>query len=143
MAGLLSPNGLSAYLDQAARTPFAWGGLDCLLFPAGWVRRATGIDPAAAYRGRYRTALGAARLIARAGGFLGIVAQGMDGFDRTEDPRPGDVGIIRAAGCEPGSDQAGAIRVDGRWCVIWAGGLWFGTPETVAAWQVLGQGGDR
>ena len=58
---------LTAYLSRVAREGFAWGRHDCALFAAGAVEAVTGIDPAAAWRGRYRTLAGGLRLMRKAG----------------------------------------------------------------------------
>ncbi|WP_238192514.1 DUF6950 family protein [Methylobacterium frigidaeris] len=91
----MSPT-LVRYLREAAGQPFAWGSLDCSLFMAGWVRARTGIDPAAALRGRYATERGALRLARRLGGMEAVARRQMAaaGFATTCEPVPGDVGII-------------------------------------------------
>lgn len=58
---------LGAYLADAARTPFVEGRHDCALFAAGAVLAMTGKDPAARFRGRYRTTKGGLRVLRRAG----------------------------------------------------------------------------
>lgn len=58
---------LHAYLAGLEGAVFAWGELDCALFAAGAVAAMTGIDPAAAYRGRYTTAVGSVRALRRYG----------------------------------------------------------------------------
>lgn len=85
-----------SYLRAAAGQPFAWGMLDCSLFMAGWVLARTGIDPAAALRGRYGTERGALRLARRLGGMEAVARRQMAaaGFATTREPVPGDVGII-------------------------------------------------
>ncbi len=45
--------------------PFQWGENDCALFACDLVEAATGVDYAAPFRGRYRTAAGAARALKR------------------------------------------------------------------------------
>lgn len=47
--------------------PFAWGSHDCCLFASDVIKSLTGIDPAENLRGRYTTAAGAKRVIARHG----------------------------------------------------------------------------
>lgn len=47
---------LRAYVSSVSRETFAFGRHDCALFAAGAVAAMTGVDPAAAWRGRYRTA---------------------------------------------------------------------------------------
>lgn len=46
---------------------FEWGRHDCCLFAADWVRECLGVDPAAAVRGNYSSALGAGRVSREAG----------------------------------------------------------------------------
>ncbi len=59
---------LAAFIAAARRRVFAWGKWDCCLFCADWVREATGFDPAAEYRGRYRSKRGAYALLKRLAG---------------------------------------------------------------------------
>lgn len=66
---------LDALVSARMRTPFAWGVHDCCLWAADAVLAQTGVDPAAAYRGQYTTALEAARLVERLGGLRAIGAQ--------------------------------------------------------------------
>lgn len=54
-------------IEAARHKPFAWGGHDCATWAADVRRALTGDDMAADWRGRYRTQLGAARLIRRLG----------------------------------------------------------------------------
>ena len=58
---------LHGYLTGLAGRGFTWGRLDCALFAAGAVMAITGEDPAAAFRGRYRTARGSVRALRRFG----------------------------------------------------------------------------
>jgi hypothetical protein len=57
------PERLARCIAAARTRRFAWGEHDCALFAADCVQAMTGRDPAGAYRGRYRTALGVARLL--------------------------------------------------------------------------------
>jgi hypothetical protein len=57
------PERLARCIAAARTRRFAWGAHDCALFAADCVQSMTGRDPAGAYRGRYRTALGVARLL--------------------------------------------------------------------------------
>ena len=61
------PERLQEVLDRHAALPFGWGSSDCLLLPMDGVLAMTGVDPAAAIRGTYRSARGAARQLARRG----------------------------------------------------------------------------
>lgn len=58
---------LHAYLVENRGAVFAWGITDCALFAAGAVEAMTGDDPAAAYRGKYRTAAGSAKALVKFG----------------------------------------------------------------------------
>lgn len=128
-------NALGAFLEEAARKPFAWGRHDCMLLIADWVRLQTERDPAAPWRGRYRTALGAKRIINRAGGELALLESGLD-LERTTDPLGGDVGLVR--GLTPkGEALCGAIRLGSRWACLWQGrGVLVGPADCLAAWRV-------
>lgn len=58
---------LHDYVAALEGAPFQWGKLDCALFAAGAVLAQTGVDLAAAFRGRYRTAGGSVRALRRFG----------------------------------------------------------------------------
>lgn len=119
------------------RTPFAWGSHDCLLLAADWCREHTGLDPAERYRGRYRTELGARRLLARAGGLLPLVETEMahHGLAAAEAPRAGDVGVVMAV-TRRGLEPVGAI-FDGRlWTMLGLGGLVAGEFPLRKSWRL-------
>jgi hypothetical protein len=85
---------LCALIEARRLAPFAWGSNDCCMFAADAAQAQTGTDPAAAERGTYNDARGAAQVLARLGGIEAIGA-------RAGDPIPplcavmGDVGLIR------------------------------------------------
>jgi len=56
---------LDRYLRESAEKPFAWGEHDCCLFVCNAIREMTGKDPAAEFRGRYKTRAGAYALLRR------------------------------------------------------------------------------
>lgn len=89
------PRRLVEFVEAHAETPFSWGGHDCVLFAAGAVAAVTGEDPAAEIRGRYRTRLGALRLI-RARGFddLAGVLAARFGQVAPAMARRGDLGFV-------------------------------------------------
>lgn len=58
---------LAAEVERHRLVPFAWGRADCALFAADCVLAMTGVDLAADFRGRYRTAGGSVRAIRKAG----------------------------------------------------------------------------
>jgi hypothetical protein len=69
------PERLAAFLRESADEPFVWGVNDCALRACDAVRAMTGTDIAARLRGRYKTQLGAARVMRRLAGDLEAVAQ--------------------------------------------------------------------
>lgn len=62
---------LSACIEGALQRPFEWGVHDCALFAADAVLAMTDMDLADGFRGRYRTARGARRILGR-GGMAGV-----------------------------------------------------------------------
>lgn len=58
---------LGTYLAERRTMPFAWGSNDCALFAAGAVEAMTGSDPAAAFRGAYRSMAGSVRALKQHG----------------------------------------------------------------------------
>ena len=90
-------NRLEAALDDIRRSPFAWGEHDCGPSLAGRaVLALTGEDIAAPYRGRYRTASEAVRLI-RDEGFesLGDMAASVLPEVHPSRARIGDIAAFR------------------------------------------------
>lgn len=66
---------LQTLIDQRMLMPFAWGLHDCCLWAADAVLAQTGVDPAAAERGTYADAAGAARLVRDLGGLEAIAGR--------------------------------------------------------------------
>lgn len=64
------PHALADFIEERRATPFEWGRQDCCIFVADWVTRLTGKDPAAEWRGQYKTEHGAALIINRNGGIM-------------------------------------------------------------------------
>ena len=58
---------LHAFMLAGRERAFAWGEWDCILFATAAAAEMTGVDKAAAYRGRYSTRQGAARILRRLG----------------------------------------------------------------------------
>lgn len=138
MAPILNAT-LPLFVEDAARRPFRYGVHDCALFVANWGRVVTGIDGAAHHRGRYKSAVGCARMIARAGSLAALVsdcARAIGFVDTLEDARGGDVGVI-VARTQAGVDQVAAIRFDEtRWAFLSTAGVHVGgeTAHVVCAW---------
>ncbi|WP_244480645.1 DUF6950 family protein [Methylobacterium sp. Leaf399] len=116
-------------------TPFdRAAGADCAMWVADWVKAETGTDPAAALRGTYASAFGAARQIARFGGYeiMWRVCMAVAGFNTTRDPQNGDVGVvIDAAG-----NTVSAIRFDGQWAAKSEGGVVIEDFRMLVAWSL-------
>jgi hypothetical protein len=73
------PKVLGEQIELARDTPFAWGTHDCCLWAANVAVALTGKDPAKDWRGKYTTALEAARFIEESsGGLLELVSAGCD-----------------------------------------------------------------
>ena len=58
---------LAHWLEAHADARFAYGRMDCALFAAGAVEAMTGVDPAAAFRGAYRSAATSIRALKEIG----------------------------------------------------------------------------
>lgn len=61
---------LAHTIQAAVERPFSWGEFDCCLFAADCAVAVCEIDPAAHYRGRYRSESGAKRLLKKIHGSL-------------------------------------------------------------------------
>lgn len=70
------PATLNAFIDENRARSFCYGEHDCCLFASNGVRALTGLDPAAkVFRGKYRDATGAMRLVRKHGGIEAIAAR--------------------------------------------------------------------
>lgn len=129
---------LASYLAEAAGLPFAWGRADCAFFTAEWVRRRTGIDVAAPYRGRFRTAIGSARLVRRAGGIEALAAAiaASAGLAGTDDPQAGDVGVVETVAGPLFAIRGASGPAGVRWIAKHRRGIVAGPAPLVAAWRV-------
>jgi hypothetical protein len=92
-------DGLGDFLRAASRRDFSWGDHDCCMWLADWVALRRGADPAAGWRGRYTTPLGAARIIKRRGGLVAHLEGCLAplGIERTDEPGRGDIAVVGAA----------------------------------------------
>ncbi len=62
------PERLHAAIRARRDRPFEWGRNDCALFACDLLQAVSGIDFAAPFRGKYKSARGAARILKRYGG---------------------------------------------------------------------------
>lgn len=58
---------LQEFLAERRSAPFAYGKNDCAMFVSDAVLAMTGIDPAADFRGKYRTKAGSIRVLRKIG----------------------------------------------------------------------------
>lgn len=125
---------LLTHLERGMREPFRRPDADCCMWPADWVRDATGIDPAAALRGAYTNARTAAMQIRRFGGFEAMwrICMAEAGFAPTERPQDGDVGVVLDAF----GRHVAAIRTGGAWAAKSRDGLVIEDFCMVVAWSV-------
>ena len=111
---------LDSYLDQTLRLPWQWGRMDCTFFGGDWIAARAGLDPLAPYRGLYRTAGQAVRLIKQRGGLLAMVSLEMTrcGFERVEEPEHGDIAVMELP------ELSGKMAVANASVVIRHGSFW-------------------
>lgn len=109
---------LADHLARAAAQPWVWGVSDCSTFPADWMLDQTGIDPMAAWRGRYFDEVGAFEFIVEAGGLTELFAAGIDPiWPRVSWPREGAVGVVALPGQDGTEIDLGAIHTGRRWAI--------------------------
>ena len=128
---------LGAFLDDMAAAGWQWGERDCLLWLGLWSREVTGIDGGADWRGRYRTALGCARVCNRSGGVEACIEKGalVAGMAPVSDLRAGDVGLVNAV-TDKGVRLVGGIFTGERWAVMTNAGVLTARASAVSAWGV-------
>lgn len=134
-------NRLFEFLEQAGRTPFVYGDHDCLLYPSNWCRAVTGIDPAADFRGRYHTHIGALRILNREGGLLALAERQMTAAGLA-DVAPdavvaGDVAVVRAPRPDGRLAHVGAVFTGRLWSALGVTGLVAGPFIPDKAWRPL------
>ena len=153
---MLQRDAMDAFLEAAAGRVLDWGTWDCLLTPSDWVVVSGHDDLAAEWRGRYSTALGAARIVGRHGGLqaLSAASAARAGLPVTSSPSLGDIGLMRTA-CAPDLPPevlrsldlwvpaplrglSGAVCIGGGdWATASSRGLaMFKRPDIVSAWRV-------
>lgn len=124
---------LAEFLDHAAAEPFADGTADCVLMVSDWVVECGHPDPAAPFRGRYRTALGRERIVRREGGMLAVMRGGARraGLAEAERPVPGDVGLVEMNGL-----TLAAICTGLQWAAKGQGLIVSPAEHVLGAWRV-------
>lgn len=88
------------YIERNTARPFVWGEFDCALFACDCVREMTGADLASEFRGQYKSARGALRLIKPFESLMGLANAIALRHDLEKVPwsfaRRGDVVILQA-----------------------------------------------
>ena len=92
------------FVSRTRTGAFVWGQRDCCIWPADFVRAATGIDPAEGWRGAYSTAWEARKIITREGGLLTVWRNRMADFAAGSD-----VGVALVSGRRMGGLMAGGF----------------------------------
>lgn len=108
---------VSDFIAAEAAKPFRWGETDCVSTAARWVLIHAGVDLTPAI-GVYSSAEEAERAMSEVGGLHVAVNRVMrkGGFQKTEEPKAGDVGLVVH---------------NGKLCVAVHGGeFWFSHDET-------------
>lgn len=125
---------LADRLEAAQAQPFAWGAHDCATWAFDLRRDLTGgADVAAAWRGRYRTALGALRVMRRLG-WPDLEAMGRDLLG---DPLVTPLLAQRGDVVLGGQDPAFGVCAGARAAFVSPGGLIFlPLADFLMAWRV-------
>lgn len=114
------PERLAAHIESRRRAPFAWGSNDCVLHAADGVLAMTAVDLAAGNR-RYKTQIGAMRILRPIGGLQALVAEYLQQHDTARLSQRGDVVVVALEG----RDTLGLVVGNGTWCAPGARGLVF------------------
>jgi hypothetical protein len=88
-------------MDRASAAPMQWGRDDCALWCADVLLGALGYDAAARFRGRYRTRIGAKRVLGRGGLAAALrAAAKRHGWRRVKigEEACGDIGLFKVDG---------------------------------------------
>jgi hypothetical protein len=127
---------VAAHVETMRRTPFAWGRFDCITALADWSFALGAGDPAADYRGRYATPLGAQKIIRKAGGLGALVGREFErcGWVRTSIPAAGDIGLVTIK-TDHGPAEAGGLCLGDRWAVLFVTGVMVGQFAPVSVWR--------
>lgn len=128
---------VQAFIDATAAAGFKYGERDCLLWLGDWARLNTGVDGGAPWRGRYRTALGCARVLKRSGGMVACIERGaaLAGMVEAVQPEPGAVGLVNVATAR-GIEPVGGIFTGRRWAVLTADGVLSMTASPLRVWNL-------
>ena len=127
---------LREFLARAEARRIIYGQWDCCLWLADWGRVLTGTDAAGHLRGRYRTALGAERVLRREGGLREVIGRGatLVGMKPLQEPKEGAVGVVRVLSKPGVIREVGAIYNGRRWAVLAPAGILALSCDAEAMW---------
>lgn len=108
------PSRLHTFLEAARGRPFSWGRWDCCILAADAVKILTGSDPLTPFRGRYRSARGAVRLLKPLGGLVGGCTTLLGVPITPLLAQRGDVVLIEAPAGAGGPLACGVVDLTGR-----------------------------
>ncbi len=129
---------LSAFLREVACRRFAWGETDCVSTMLQWVERSTGRALRSELDYRWSSEAEALQNLAMGGGLVrgGLALMRAAGFERTDDPQSGDVGVVRVVRKRL-IMRAAAICVGKAWAfTIEPGGLTVEPLKPLIAWRL-------
>ena len=91
---------INDYLHLEAQKPFRWSETDCASTADRWINLQTGLSPLAQAGLNYGDEFDATAILIERGGFPIIVNRAMKlvGFEKTDAPKVGDVGLILQSG---------------------------------------------
>ncbi|MDP1686889.1 hypothetical protein [Hydrogenophaga sp.] len=126
------PTRYAELCSERITAPFEWGVNDCCLWAADCVEALTGVDYAAAWRGTYSAAAGAARLMDELGGVRAIATGALGDAVSPLLAGVGDLVLIEQGGREMLGVCNGAEAL-----VVGPAGLEaVSMPSARAAWRV-------
>ena len=106
---------LTDFVKSKKHVPFEWGVNDCCLFVADMALAITGVDPAATFRGKYESELGAMRALYNQG-FDSVEAVLTHAFGPTVsrlEVRRGDVVLFENGGRDIAGVMFGEVLAPG------------------------------
>lgn len=124
---------LAKLLRESQDKPFIWGEFDCCLFVSDCAVAVCGVDPAEAYRGRYKTEVGAKRALIK---IHGSIEAAFDACFERIDPALVQRGDIITYKDDDGLSAAAVSWSNGFWAALRDGGVGRIECEPVAAWRV-------
>jgi hypothetical protein len=108
-----------------------------MLFAADWARELTGRDPAAPFRGTYADEAGAMAIVTRAGGWVPLVQDALDGcgWERVLDPSEQEGDVILGVPPHHGVPVACIATTGGRAALLTRHGLVVWPVPRMWAWR--------